>query len=274
MIDIKYAPGWQGEKVTRMVEKAGVPYLVFEPLERLSFIKHGFSTRLGGVSENEFASMNLSYERGDKKEAVDENYHRICRAMKVEEEQLVFSQQVHKTTVVRVEKPGKYLKETDGMVTNVPGLVLTTSYADCVPLFFADPVEKAIGLSHSGWRGTRGEIGRITVETMKKEFGSRPEHIVAVIGPSICSQCYEVSKEVADQFPESVKWKKGGSKDEKYQLDLWKANKEILEKAGLLPEHIYTAGVCTSCNSNLLFSHRASAGKRGNLNGFLSINIS
>lgn len=273
MTDIKYTPLWQGEKTTHLVENKGVPYLVFEPFQKLPFITHGFSTRLGGVSKNEFASMNLSYERGDEKEAVDENYHRICKALGVAEEKLVFSQQVHATKVVRVEKPGRYLTGIDGMVTNTPGLVLTTSYADCVPLFFVDKEKKAIGLSHSGWRGTKGEIGRITVETMKREFDSNLEDIVAVIGPSICGSCYEVSEEVALQFPETVRWRKEGTEAGKYQLDLWKANQEILERAGLPKENIHTAGVCTACNSKLLFSHRASNGKRGNLNGFLSINI-
>ncbi len=254
-----------------MVEKEGVPYLAFEPFLKLPFLKHGFSTRLGGVSEGEFASMNLSYERGDKEEAVDENYRRICRAMDIERGNLVFSQQVHDTKVVRVEKPGRYLKGIDGMVTDRPGLVLVTSYADCVPLFFADPVKKAIGLSHSGWRGSQGEIGRITVEQMEKEFGCEPKDIIAVIGPSICGNCYEVSEEVASCFPKEAVWKKEESPEGKYQLDLWKVNEGILERAGLLRENIWVSGLCTCCNPNLLFSHRASGGRRGNLNGFLGI---
>lgn len=260
-------------------EKEGVTYLTFPSLSKISFIKHGFSTRLGGVSEGCLASMNLSYDRGDVAENVDENYRRICKALDVLPENLVFSQQVHKTTVEKVEKPGRYLTEVDGMITNTPGLVLVTSYADCVPLFFVDPVHRAIGLSHSGWRGTVGEIGRITIEKMGKEFHSRPEDIVAVVGPSICQKCYEVSKEVAEQFPPQVYTKKelttldNENALEKYQLDLWEANRLILLKAGLLDENITVSGLCTSCHSNLLFSHRASGGKRGNLNAFLSINI-
>lgn len=260
-------------KITRLVEAEGVPYLVFEPLLQFTFLSHGFSTRLGGVSEGEFSSMNLSYERGDSPEAVDENYNRICRAMGTSRENLVFSQQIHDTRVVRVDKPGRYLKGIDGMVSNTPGLVLTTSYADCVPLFFADPVKKAVGLSHSGWRGTCGKIGNVTVEKMREEFGSQPSDLVAVIGPSICSSCYEVSEEVAKQFPAEAVWKKKESPADKYQLDLWKANQLVLKEAGLKDENIYISGICTCCNSQVLFSHRASGGKRGNLNGFISINI-
>lgn len=261
----------QINQTTRLVERNGVPFLTFNRFSELSFLNHGFSTRLGGVSEGEFASMNLSYERGDKKEAVDENFRRICRGLGVPVESLVFSQQVHDTKVVQVEKPGRYLEGVDGMITNTPGLVLVTSYADCVPLFFADPVTGSIGLSHSGWRGTRGEIGRITVEKMRAAFGSRPEDILAVIGPSICGSCYEVSREVADGFPKEAKWQKPESGGDKYQLDLWKANELVLQKAGLLKENIIVSGLCTCCHSELLFSHRASKGKRGNLNGFLSI---
>lgn len=271
MENIKYDAHYKGEKITHLVEKEGVPFLVFEPFLSLPFLRHGFSTRLGGVSEGEFASMNLSYERGDSREAVDENYQRICHALGIERENLVFSQQVHETKVVRVERPGRYLQGVDGMVTNVPGLALVTSYADCVPLFFADPVAKAIGLTHSGWRGTQGEIGQITVEKMQEEFGSAPKDIIAVIGPSICGSCYEVSKEVAELFPEDTKWKKEESPEDKYQLDLWKANEKILQKAGLSEKNIHISGLCTCCNSELLFSHRASRGKRGNLNAFLNI---
>ena len=273
MQEIKYAPNYNGKATTQLIEKNGVPYFVFTPFLELPFIQHGFSTRFGGVSQGEFSSMNLSYERGDNPEAVDENYHRICKAMGTSVEKLVFSQQVHDTKVVRVKEPGRYLKGIDGMVTNVPDLVLTTSYADCVPLFFVDPQKKAIGLSHSGWRGTCGEIGRITVEKMQEEFNSNPEDIIAVIGPSICDTCYEVSKEVAEQFPQETYWQKKDSEKGKYQLNLWEANRIILERAGLLKRNIFISGVCTCCNSQLLFSHRATNGKRGNLNAFLNIKI-
>jgi hypothetical protein len=106
---------------------------------------------------------------------------------------------------------------------------------------------------------------------MQAEFGSQPEELFAVIGPSICGNCYEVSKEVADLFPKEAKWQKEDSPKDKYQLDLWKANELVLKKAGLLSEHIFVSGLCTACNHELLFSHRASGGKRGNLCGFLNI---
>ena len=125
-----------------------------------------------------------------------------------------------------IVKPKDY-KEVDGFITNTKGLVLTTFYADCVPLFFVDPVQKAIGLSHSGWRGTAGEIGRKTVEKMGEAYGTKPKDLIAVIGPSICEKCYEVGLDVSKKFPTEVVIQK---EDHRYHLDLWKANRMVLQK--------------------------------------------
>ena len=162
----------------------------------------------------------------------------------------------------------------DGLATNVKGVPLYTGYADCVPLFFYDPKEEVIGLAHSGWRGTVGRIGAKMVKFLETEYGSRKENLLAAIGPSICRDCYEVSEDVALEFFRELK---GHSKEEfldqkengKYQLDLWKANEIILLEAGILPEHLDITDICTCCNPDLLFSHRASHGKRGNLGAFM-----
>ena len=178
--------------------------------------------------------------------------------------------------------------DVDGMITNVPGICLVTSYADCVPLYFVDPVKKAIGLSHSGWRGTVGKIGKNTVQLMQENFGSKPEDLLAAVGPSVCMDCYEVSEDVADAFKEefgaeisqddstsgyswngkSILMNKGNGK---YQLDLWGANRLVLLDAGILPEHLAVTNVCTKCNPDLLYSHRVMGDKRGNLAAFLSL---
>ncbi|MBQ6392213.1 MAG: peptidoglycan editing factor PgeF, partial [Eubacterium sp.] len=167
-------------------------------------------------------------------------------------------------------------QDVDGMITDLPGLILVGSFADCVPLFFADPVHKAVGLSHAGWRGTVSKIGMVTVEMMRENYGSRPEDLICVIGPSICVDCYEVSQDVAEAFQQAfskaqtadILTEKGNGK---YQLNLWKANAHVLKDSGILPEHIAIAGLCTRCNSDLLWSHRATAGKRGGLCGFISV---
>ncbi len=260
------------------------PVLQFSIFNQTEMVNHGFSTRLGGVSTGIYASMNLGQSRGDDPEKVQENYRIIADTIGVSTGQMVCSDQTHTTNVkvVTGEDAGKGLlkpkdyQDIDGLVTNVPGLCLVTYYADCVPLLFLDPVQKVIASSHSGWRGTVGHMGEITIQKMQNEFGCRPEHILAAIGPSICQYCYEVSEDVILQFqqsfPETI-WpdlyyrKENG----KYQLNLWKANEWILLNSGILPEHLAVTNLCTCCNSELLFSHRASHGKRGTLAAFLAL---
>ena len=260
------------------------PVLQFSIFNQTDMVTHGFSTRLGGVSTGIYASMNLGQSRGDDPEKVQQNYRIIADTIGVSTEWMVCSEQTHTTNVkvVTKEDAGKGLlhpkdyQDIDGLITNVPGLCLVTYYADCVPLLFLDPVQKVIASSHSGWRGTVGHMGEITIQKMQSEFGCRPEHILAAIGPSICQDCYEVSEDVIQQFqqafPENI-WadlyyrKENG----KYQLNLWKANEWILLNSGILPEHLAVTNLCTCCNSDLLFSHRASHGKRGTLAAFLAL---
>lgn len=277
---------WNDSSCENMnVRKNGeVVYLTFPALERETAVYHGFSTRFGGVSEGIYHSMNLSFTRGDQEEAVKENFCRISSAIGFPSESIVTSDQTH-TTNVRVvteedrgcgiTKPRSYT-DVDGMVTNVPGLTLATFYADCVPLYFYDPVHRAIGLSHSGWRGTVGKIGKVTVETMARVYGTKPEDVLAAIGPSICQECYEVSADVIEQFRGAFEEKDWNDlfyakENGKYQLNLWKSNEKIFLEAGILPEHISLSNLCTCCNPKFLFSHRASHGKRGNLAAFLGI---
>lgn len=264
------------------------PYITFPSLTKISFIKHGFSTRLGGVSKGYLSSMNFDFSREDR-ENVKQNYEIISNSIGFNYNNLVLSDQVHKTNIhlVTNKDMGKGIikerdyKEIDGLITNTPGLVLATFYADCVPLYFVDVKKKVIGLSHSGWRGTVKGMAAKTIEAMIANFNSNPKEIVAVIGPSICKECYEVSEDVANVFKKVFTediWKEILDKKEidntdnnKYQLDLWKANYHILLKAGLLAKNINISAVCTACNSDLLYSHRASNGKRGSLAAFLSI---
>ena len=273
-----------GSGTTELKEKNHVPYIQFKNLSATGIVKHGFSTRKGGVSAGIFSSMNLNFKRGDNPDAVMENYRRMAAALNMRVEDMVLSDQTH-TTNVRViteEDRGKGIlrpqdySDVDGMITNVPGIVLVTSYADCVPLYFVDPVRKAIGLSHSGWKGTVGHIGQKTVWKMHEVYGSEPKNIVAAIGPSICQSCYEVSDDVAEAFRANftadeaadILLDKGNGK---YQLDLWKANWYVLTDAGILPEHLSVTDLCTACHPDLLWSHRKTNGQRGGLSAFLSL---
>lgn len=262
----------------------GVLYFTFLQLSRQKQFLHGFSSRLGGVSEGEFTSMNLSFTRGDVEQRVLENYRRIAAAIGFDEARIVCSDQTHTNCVREVTREdcgkGVFQKrdytEVDGLITDVPGIVLTTFYADCVPLYFVDPGQKAIGLSHSGWRGTVSDIAGETVRAMQKRYGTNPADIRAAIGPSICQDCYEVSEDVISQFKEQYREELWSSlfyakSNGKYQLNLWEACRQNMIDAGVLPSHIEVTDVCTCCNPQILFSHRASHGRRGNLAAFLSV---
>ena len=265
------------------VEKE-TPYLEYPLFQKTGIVKSAFSTRLGGVSEGYYSSLNLSFDRGDDPARVLENFKRIGASMGVAVEDMVLSKQTHTTNVrvVTEEDKGKGVMrdrdytDVDGMITNVPGICLVTSYADCVPLYFVDPVKKAIGLSHSGWRGTVGKIGKNTVQLMQENFGSKPEDLLAAVGPSVCMDCYEVSEDVIGQFQEAFEskyWQELFYKKEngKYQLNLWKANELIFLESGILPEHMAITNVCTHCNSKILYSHRTMGNNRGNLCAFLAL---
>lgn len=227
---------------------------------------------------DEEAWKNASFEN------VIRNFHRFADAVGFRAEDIVCSDQTHTTNVLRVGKkdagsgitrPLDWL-DIDGFITDEPGVVLSTFYADCVPLYFADPEHCAIGLSHSGWKGTAMKMGRVTVEAMRREFGSDPSKMLAAIGPSISGDHYEVSWDVAQHFDEAFRpleyqGRNLPPEEEKYMLDLWGANKKILMDAGIPEANIQMPNLCTYENSDLLFSHRASHGKRGNLGAFITI---
>ncbi len=257
-------------------------YLTFPALERTGVAGHLFSTRTGGVSRGIYQSMNLSFTRGDDDEAVAENYRRIGRVLGCAPERMVASHQTHTTNIrpVTEEDCGKGIvrerdyEDVDGLITDRPGVCLVTYYADCVPLYFVDPVKRAVGLAHSGWRGTVKRMGECMVRKMQEVFGSEPSNLTAAIGPSICGECYEVSEDVASQFTAQFAGTEvvsPGAAPGKYQLDLWLANKLILMQAGIPEEQISVTDICTCHNPDYLFSHRASHGQRGNLAAFLYI---
>lgn len=268
--------------------------LKYPLLEDTGLVKHCFTTRLGGASEGIFSTMNFSFTRGDDKVAVEENYRRLAKALEVDYEKFVFTDQTHTVNVRKVTAAdaGKGLtkerdyQDVDGLITNEPGLVLSTFFADCVPLYFIDPVHRAIGMSHSGWRGTVARMGKVTLEAMQREYGTNPAEVICAIGPSICQDCYEVSFDVAEEFakefagheaeilmesPKNARMAEPAKTDKKYQLNLWKANEIVLLEAGVKKEHIAITDICTCCNPDILFSHRASQGKRGNLGGFICL---
>ena len=261
-----------------------VPYLTFDSLSEISGFRHAFTTRLGGVSEGEFTPMNMAFNRGDDRDRVTENYRRFCTSAGFEFENLVASAQDHHTYVravtsadkgVGIYKP-RDMESVDALVTNEPGVTLVTYYADCTPLFFIDPVSRAVGLAHAGWRGTVGRIGEKVIGKMTALYGSDPRNIRAAVGPAISVCCYEVDEPCARHFraltdldTEKFLFPKEGGK---FMLDLLETNRQILTAAGVPDENITVSDLCTNCNSDLLWSHRATQGRRGTMSAFLSIN--
>ncbi|MCR5557023.1 MAG: peptidoglycan editing factor PgeF [Butyrivibrio sp.] len=269
-------------------EKNGVAYFVFPRIEELGVVEHLFSTRLGGLSRGCYSTMNLSYTRGDEKEAVDENYCRISEVMghghKLDDFVSTFQTHTSNVKVITEADRGKGpliqrdYTDVDGLITNVPGIILSTFHADCPPVYFIDPVKKAIGLSHSGWKGTKGQISARTIALLTENYGTDPRDLYCAIGPSICGPCYEIGEDVATEFSES--FSRSELEDNgilvsypgnKYRLYLWNAIKLTLLKSGVKEENILVTDVCTRCNPELLFSHRIHHEERGNLAAFLSL---
>ncbi|OON87242.1 hypothetical protein BXO88_05085 [Oribacterium sp. C9] len=278
-LEIKYHTNEDGSQLQ---------YLQFPAIEKAGIATHAFSTRIGGVSKGIWSSMNLSFTRGDDPKDAYENFHRYAVLFGVSDDRLVLSHQTHTVNVrvVTEEDAGKGLTkerdytDVDGLITNVPGLVLTVFAADCIPLLFVDPVHKAIGASHSGWRGTVSRMGKVTIEKMAESYGTDPKNLICAIGPSICRNCYEVSEDVAEEFKkvfpghESEILTDDGLNEQgehKFHLDLWNANRIVLEEAGVAAKNISMTDICTNCNPDLLFSHRFTNGQRGNNGAFIML---
>ena len=270
------------ERTTRIeyknVKGVEIPVIKYKIYDRFPELVTGFSTRLGGVSTGHLSSMNLSFSRGDDRENVMENHRRFAEAVGYEASTLVFSDQVHDICIRCVDKDDRGkgiikesdIKATDGLVTNESNTTLMTFYADCVPLYAYDPVKKVVALAHSGWKGTVAHIGSELIRHMEEKYGSKAKDIYCAIGPSICRKCYEVSEDVAhrfrEEFDEAIYDKLVDEKGNgKFMLDLWLACYYNFILAGVEEAHIAMPDICTCCNSEVLFSHRASHGMRGNL---------
>ncbi len=262
--------------------KGEVRFITFKRLKNIPFIKHGFSTRIGGISQGGYNSLNIGLKTEDIESNIKENIRRFACAIGVDYKKLVISDQVHKDVIkiVTEKDAGKgYFKEKDyseidGLVTNVKGIPLLTIFADCVPIFFVDPIKKAIGVSHAGWKGTRLKIGKKTVEAMISEYGSNPEDIIALIGPSIGECCYEIDKRVVDEFNSSFSDTSSFIsliEDNRYQLNLWTANRITLQEAGLLDENIVISNLCTGCNVDLFYSYRKEKGNTGRMGAIIQL---
>ncbi len=239
-------------------------------------IVHAFVTRLGGVSPDPYKSLNLGSTNGDKAENVETNRQRMYAAIGRDPLSRYNSWQVHGVEMLFTEKarpvavppaPG------DGIFTRNPEVTLTMVFADCVPILLYDPVQKAVGIVHAGWGGTLHQVARVAIEKMTKTYGSKPEDLIAGIGPSICGSCYEVGEEVYKSFlqnwgNEALSFFK--AKGERYLLDLWNANEHCLRKAGL--EKIEQSLTCTAEHLAEWYSYRKEQGATGRFAAVIALN--
>lgn len=256
--------------------KNGVTFFSSDGIDAAGGAAHGFSTRLGGVSEGMWASLNLGASRGDDPDHVRENYRRFFTAIGGSAGKLAMTNQVHGGTVrcvttadLHADPCGKVSYEADGLMTDLPGVALVIYSADCIPILFYDPVRRVIAAVHAGWRGTAAGIATAAVERMADVFGCNPADILAAVGPGIGPDCFETHEDVPNAMTAAlstavlrhIKIKENG----KFSVDLKAINAMRLEQAGLDPDHIAVSGICTACDPDRFWSHRKQGTSRGSM---------
>jgi YfiH family protein len=247
--------------------------------DRFPWLSAGFSTRQGGVGKTPWASLNVALHVDDQEADVFENRRRVAEATGFDFGQWTCAEQVHGCGVAVVEKEsagaGRLSREDaipskDALVTDSSGVMLNAFYADCVPLWLVDSVRRVVGLAHAGWRGAVADVAGATVRTMHRVYGSDPGDLYAAIGPSIRGCCYEVDDAVAKHIPEESDSLVALVSPGRYQLDLAKFNRQKLTEAGILPKRIEISDYCTSCRTDLFFSHRGENGRTGRMTAWIA----
>jgi len=236
--------------------------------ETATNLRHAIFTRSGGVSPAPYHSLNLSTATGDTPEHVAKNLQLACGALGLEVDQMTTCHLVHGTRVIRVMAINQSNKvdQADSLISNTPGVYLFMRFADCTPLLFFDPIARAVGLAHAGWRGTLKNAAGATVGAMVERLGCQAHNIIAVIGPAIGPCCYEVGAEVIEAVEtkfEAVEklLSHRNQRSQHAHFNLWEANRQQLETAGV--KQIIQTNFCTACHRDKFFSHRADKGSTG-----------
>jgi YfiH family protein len=254
----------------------GVRYVEYSRLIQCKGIIHAFCTRWGGVSKGRFANLNFSVSEGDTQRSVAENWNILSNAFNIPEDRFVTVSQIHGDRILIIDDtvPVSHDPGYDGIITNKPGTAIGIKTADCVPIFLVDRVKHVIGTIHAGWKGTSLNIAGKTLRILLNKFGSKPEDIIAAIGPSIGPCCYEVDETVwtaMEKDPDRNFFFKESRKAERWMLDLPKANQRQILRAGISPENVTSAGICTSCHKDTFFSHRGDGGQTGRQLNFIML---
>jgi len=265
-----------------------------ERWERYGWLRHGFSTRQGGVSQVYGGhSLNLGWTKEDDPELVAENRRQFLSAVQGKPwPQTVTLKQVHSALIcpIRAESGvlagklqtgnGRAVLEGDGMMTDLPGVMLGIQTADCVPVLVADVNRRVVAAFHAGWRGTVARIVEQGIEAMRREYGSKPDDLIAAIGPSIGGCCYAVGEEVRSGFESQFGYADElfkNAADGEMHLDLWEANRRQLLDAGVQAERVTVLGECTACTisgeERKYFSHRAERGWAGRMMSVIGVRV-
>lgn len=266
----------------KLIQKGAMELVTFDNITQTGLVEHCFTTRHGGVSSGYYGEMNMGFSRGEDIQNVRENYRLLAKALHLDENAFVATQQTHTTNILRVtaaDKGSGVTKERpyhdiDGLITNEKGINIVIFGADCVPVFLVDTKQKAIGLAHCGWKGTANRMAEKIVHRMQAEFDTNPKDIVAAIGPSIGKCCFQVDDPVVQLFEENLDFAKDvifddPSEQGKYKIDLWETNRRLLQECGV--ENIEISGLCTMCDTERFYSHRKMGEQRGVMAGILTL---
>ena len=264
-------------------QKNNFKYITFQNLENTNAVKHCVTTRLGGVSTGIYAELNLSFSRGEAAEKVLQNYDILCNTLNFDKNSFVLCHQTHTTNIRVVTEQDRgmgvtkksTIKNTDGLVTNIPGIQLVVFCADCVPILLFDPNKKAIAAIHAGWRGTVNGIAKKAIQKMELNYGTHAKDIIAGIGPSIGQCCFQVDEPVVKEFRQKLPFAEDvimkDTVPERYKIDLWETNKRILMDCGVEQNNIELTKICTMCHTDLFYSHRVMGNDRGNMAGIIAL---
>jgi len=244
-------------------------------------VQHGVFSRRGGVSEPPWASLNVGGLSGDQPERVQENRRRTFQALGRSLESLYDVWQVHSREVVcstAPRPPDQPHLKADAILTDRPEVTLFMRFADCVPVLLYDPGKKVCGIVHAGWMGTVSKIGAHTVQAMHDRYGSNPQDILAVVGPSIGQHHYEVGADVIARMRDAFGADASGllqtlpgMEVDKALLDLWAANRLVLEESGV--RQVEISGICTACHLEDWYSHRGEAGSTGRFGAIIHLPV-
>lgn len=260
-----------------IIRKNNIHYIEPLNMSEAGVSIQGFTTRHEGVSRAPYNSLNLGINTFDSPHNVQGNRSLLCRTFDTRVENLVMVSQCHGTDILVIDEPNTDFAhfqklQCDGIVTNQPGVMICIAVADCLPLLLLDPVNNVAAALHAGWKGTAGNIAAKGVQTLEKIFNSRPEHILAALGPAIRSCCYEVDEPVRKAFSDTgIDWSKFAAESGygRWRLDLAAVNRDQLISAGITAENIESAPHCVSCQHDWFFSYRRDEGETGRQAGFI-----